>query len=79
MGEHMLYITNHDVPGVIGSIGQTTHQCNINIANLHLGRAKSGGDAIALLEIDAPPEQSALEQLRAQPDIYGVTYLSFPA
>ncbi len=78
LGEHMLYITNRDVPGVIGSIGNTASQCGINIANLHLGRAESGGNAIALLEIDATPEQSALDQLRAQPDITGASYLHFP-
>jgi len=79
LGEHMLYIANQDAPGVIGHIGLTTSQCGINIANLRLGRVESGGDAIALLEIDNEPGSEELDKLRELPDINGVTYLHFPA
>jgi len=75
----MLYITNQDVPGVIGNIGMTASRCGINIANLHLGRADSGGKAIAVLEIDNKPSDVDLDQFRALPDINNITYLHFPA
>ncbi len=78
LGEHMLYITNNDVPGVIGHIGVTTSECGINIANLHLGRADSGGNAIALLEVDAEPSENDLLRLQDLSDIQKVTYLHFP-
>ncbi|MEM7082111.1 MAG: phosphoglycerate dehydrogenase [Pseudomonadota bacterium] len=60
-GPHMVYLTNSDQPGVIGAIGTFAAQNDINIANMHLGRRHSGGEAIALLEVDAPlgPEQLA--------------------
>ena len=79
LGEHMLYITNEDVPGVIGVIGTTTCDSGINIANMHLGRDKSGGNAMVLLEIDETPGDEDLERLRAMPYISSVRYLHFPA
>jgi len=33
IGEHMVYTTNEDVPGIIGSLGQTLGSNDVNIAN----------------------------------------------
>ncbi|MEE9428247.1 MAG: phosphoglycerate dehydrogenase [Paracoccaceae bacterium] len=52
IGQHMLYTTNNDVPGIIGALGQTLGQGGVNIANFTLGRAEQTGDAIALLYVD---------------------------
>ncbi|MCV2867415.1 phosphoglycerate dehydrogenase [Defluviimonas sp. WL0002] len=52
IGSHMLYTTNEDVPGIIGTLGQTLGKAGVNIANFTLGRASAGGDAIALLYLD---------------------------
>lgn len=79
LGEHMLYITNQDTPGVIGDIGTSAADSNINIANLHLGREVSGGKAIALLEIDAQPSNDAMQKLSALANINTVKYLHFPS
>jgi D-3-phosphoglycerate dehydrogenase len=79
LGEHMLYITNQDTPGVIGDIGSSAAASNINIANLHLGREASGGKAIALLEIDALPSDDAMQKLSALANINAVKYLHFPS
>jgi len=79
LGEHMLYLTNLDTPGVIGDIGTTTAQRGINIANLHLGRDSNSGNAIALLEVDEKPSDEDLNQLRSLANINGVQYLNFPA
>lgn len=76
-GEHMLYITNQDEPGVIGAIGNFTADRGINIANMHLGRRESRGDAISLLEIDAPIQQNDLEALRSIEHIRDAQYLCF--
>ena len=65
IGAHMLYTTNEDVPGIIGTLGQTMGENGVNIANFTLGRNKPGGDAIALLYIDAPAAAPALEKLAA--------------
>ena len=76
-GEHMLYLTNEDRPGVIGAIGMFAAQNNINIANMHLGRREHGGDAIALLEIDAPVEPNLVTALRELEHIRDASYLQF--
>jgi D-3-phosphoglycerate dehydrogenase len=52
VGRHMVYTTNEDVPGIIGTLGQTMGENNVNIANFTLGRADVKGEAIALLYVD---------------------------
>jgi len=52
IGAHMLYTTNEDVPGIIGTLGTTLGRNGVNIANFTLGRADKGGEAIALLYVD---------------------------
>jgi len=52
IGEHMLYTTNRDVPGIIGLMGAIMGKHSVNIANFTLGRTGAGGDAIALLYLD---------------------------
>ncbi len=62
---HMLVTRNRDVPGVIGRIGTILGAAGVNISRFHLGRRERGGEAMAVIEVDAPVEQAALEQLRA--------------
>lgn len=76
-GDHMLYITNQDQPGTIGSIGNFAADKGINIANMHLGRRESRSDAISLLEIDAPIAPADLEEFRTIDNIREVHYLNF--
>lgn len=78
LGQHMLYFTNDDTPGVIGAIGTAAGSKGINIANLHLGRHRDEPTAIALLEVDAVVAQDDLTALRAIPGINNVQYLHFP-
>ena len=54
IGSNMLYTTNVDVPGIIGLLGNTMGKNDVNIANFTLGRSAIGGEAIALLYVDAP-------------------------
>lgn len=63
IGEHMLYTTNDDVPGIIGTLGQTMGENGVNIANFTLGRNAPKGEAIALLYLDAPPPAAVLKKL----------------
>jgi len=69
VGQNMIYISNTDVPGMIGFMGTTLGNAKVNIANFQLGRDKEGGDAIALLYVDGPVEQAVLNQLTANPAI----------
>ena len=63
IGEHMLYTTNKDVPGIIGTLGRVLGESNVNIANFTLGRSSVGSDAIALLYIDNPLPAEAIAGL----------------
>lgn len=65
IGTHMLYTTNKDVPGIIGTLGQVMGENSVNIANFTLGRSSVGADAIALLYIDNPLPDTAMASLDA--------------
>jgi D-3-phosphoglycerate dehydrogenase len=65
VGAHMLYTTNEDVPGIIGTLGQTMGENGVNIANFTLGRSEVGGGAIALLYVDAEVPAPVREKLSA--------------
>lgn len=65
IGRHMLYTTNDDMPGIIGTLGQTLGQNDVNIANFTLGRSEAGANAIALLYLDAQPPAAVLDKLKA--------------
>lgn len=69
---HMLVMRNRDVPGVIGRVGTILGDRGVNISRFHLGRRERGGEAIAMIEIDANLEQEALATLRALPEILDV-------
>ncbi len=65
IGAHMVYTTNEDVPGIIGTLGSTMGANDVNIANFTLGRSEAKGEAIALLYVDEPvpaPAIAALEK-----------------
>lgn len=62
---HMLVTRNRDVPGVIGRIGSILGEHNVNISRFHLGRRERGGEAMAVIETDAPLRKEALDELRS--------------
>ncbi|MEM6308004.1 MAG: phosphoglycerate dehydrogenase, partial [Pseudomonadota bacterium] len=65
IGQHMLYTTNEDVPGIIGLLGNTMGKNGVNIANFTLGRDSVGGEAIALLYIDHAVSDEVITALDA--------------
>jgi len=62
---HMLVMRNRDVPGVIGSVGTILGNGGVNISRFHLGRRERGGEAIAVIEVDAPVSRDTLQKLRS--------------
>ncbi|MGB3538818.1 MAG: phosphoglycerate dehydrogenase [Mesorhizobium sp.] len=77
VGQHMLYTTNADVPGIIGLLGTLCGENGVNIANFQLGRDRQGGDAIALLYLDAPFPEKVLAEVRANKSIDSAKRLQF--
>ncbi|MFO1090441.1 MAG: phosphoglycerate dehydrogenase [Hyphomicrobiales bacterium] len=76
-GRHMLYVTNDDKPGFIGSFGMLMGDAGINIATFHLGRDTPGGSAIALVEVDGPVPARVLNRLQALPQVRQARLLEF--
>ena len=62
---HMILMRNHDVPGVIGRVGTILGERGVNIGHFHLGRRERGGEAMAVVEIDAPLKDETLDELRS--------------
>lgn len=77
LGPHMLYITNEDKPGLIGALGTTLGDADVNIATFHLGRAAPGDEAIALIEVDENLTQAVVEKIKAIPQIKQAVPLRF--
>jgi len=72
ISKHMLILSNRDVPGVIGKLGNVLGKHNINIAGFHLGRLKEKGSAVAVINIDSPPTSEALRELRETSNVLEV-------
>jgi D-3-phosphoglycerate dehydrogenase len=62
---YMLVTRSNDVPGVIGRVGTTLGERGVNISRFHLGRRERGGDAIAVIETDAPLDDGTLSAIRS--------------
>ena len=61
---HLLFFRNRDVPGVVGLIGTILGRAGVNIAGIHLGRAKGQGDAVSIINVDSEVPQEALAEIR---------------
>ena len=79
IASNMLYTTNKDVPGIIGALGLTLGTNGVNIANFTLGRAASGGEAIALLSVDSRVPAPVVKQLKETGLFQQIKPLSFEA
>ncbi|MBW1979818.1 MAG: phosphoglycerate dehydrogenase [Deltaproteobacteria bacterium] len=72
---HMLLITNYDRPGVIGFIGTTLGNHQVNIADMHLSRVRSKGTAICLVTVDGTVPPAAFQALRDFENIIQVVFI----
>jgi D-3-phosphoglycerate dehydrogenase len=72
-----LLITQHrDVPGMIGKVGTLLGQQNVNISTMQVSRNAIGGDAIMVLSVDRPADETTIAALRTIPGINSVRSLS---
>ena len=76
-GTHMLYVTNKDKPGFVGSIGTVLGNAKINMATFNLGRNTEGGDAICIVETDGGVPESVMEEVRKLAHVQHVKALKF--
>lgn len=66
---HMLVMRNRDVPGVIGRVGTILGEGGVNISRFHLGRRERGGEAMAVIEVDAAIDKETLGALRSMEQV----------
>jgi len=74
----LLAFTHHDVPGLIGYIGTVFGKHNVNIASMNVGRQMPGGEAIAVLNLDNPPPEEALKEVKNHEKIYNINVVKLP-
>jgi D-3-phosphoglycerate dehydrogenase / 2-oxoglutarate reductase len=74
----LLVFTHRDMPGLIGHIGTVFGKHNVNIAQMNVGRQVAGGEAIAILNLDNPPPEAALTEVRAHAQIHNVCLVKLP-
>jgi len=78
---NMVLIVNKDQPGVIGTVGTSFGDAQVNIADMVISREVDGegkATALMLLKIDSPPPDALLNRLRARPNILRVKSLVLP-
>jgi D-3-phosphoglycerate dehydrogenase / 2-oxoglutarate reductase len=75
----LMVFTHRDVPGIIGRVGTIFGRQQINIAQMAVGRAGPGGEAVGVLNLDQEPTAAALAEVTNSPDINSATVIRLPA
>ncbi|HUS57079.1 MAG TPA: phosphoglycerate dehydrogenase [Planctomycetota bacterium] len=60
----LVIMLNKDRPGLIGEFGRIMAKRNINISSMTFGCKVPGGDAMTVLNLDAKPCETVLEEIR---------------
>jgi D-3-phosphoglycerate dehydrogenase/(S)-sulfolactate dehydrogenase len=68
----ILVMHNDDKPGVIGNVGRTLGEAQVNIAQFALARDRKSGEALALVNVDSAAAPEVLERLRRLPNVRNV-------
>jgi D-3-phosphoglycerate dehydrogenase len=74
----LLVFTHQDVPGIIGRVGTIFGEYNVNIAQMAVGRARPGGDAIGVLNLDGPPDPAAIRAVLEHSAIHTASVIKLP-
>ena len=75
----LFVFTHKDVPGIIGRVGSVFGQHQVNIAQMSVGRAAPGRNAVGILNLDSPPPEAARQAVSAQPDVQRAEVVELPA
>ncbi len=74
----LLVFRHRDVPGIIGGVGTIFGKHGVNIAQMAVGRAAPGGEAVGVLNLDSEPTAAALAEVRGLPAITSATVVHLP-
>ena len=59
-----LFLTNHDEPGVVGTVGTILGEGGINISRMQLALVPERKEAAMLVNVDSSPTDEIMERLR---------------
>jgi D-3-phosphoglycerate dehydrogenase len=79
---NMVLIINQDQPGVIGTVGSSFGDAQVNIADMVISReiGKDGkATALMVIKTDSAPTDALVNRLRARPNILRVQPVVLPA
>ncbi len=74
----LMVFFHRDIPGIIGAVGSIFGQHNINIAQMAVGRAAPGAEAVGILNLDEVPSEEAMAEVRAHPAIGHAVTIQLP-
>jgi D-3-phosphoglycerate dehydrogenase len=66
---HLLLLENRDMPGMVGAYGTLLGKHDVNIAQMSLSRDTRDGTALVVLNLDSPPAEAVMSDLRRLPNI----------
>lgn len=73
-----LFVHHRDVPGALAAITGALSGRSINIATISTFRARRGGDAYTVAELDETPCPEVLDELRKVPGVSFATAITIP-
>lgn len=74
----LLVLGNNDKPGVIGDLGTLLGKNSINISRMHFGRAKKGGRAISVFNVDTSVSKNIISSIKKLPNVLSVKKIHLP-
>lgn len=74
----LLVFRHRDVPGIIGAVGTIFGRHGVNIAQMAVGRAAPGGEAVGILNLDSEPPSEAMAEVRSLPAITSASVVRLP-
>jgi D-3-phosphoglycerate dehydrogenase len=66
---YMLVVHNDDTPGVIGRVGTTLGDAEINISNMDVGQSPRGEAALMVIATEVPVPAEVVERVTRQPGV----------
>jgi D-3-phosphoglycerate dehydrogenase len=74
----LMVFFHRDIPGIIGAVGSIFGRHEINIAQMAVGRAAPGAEAVGVLNLDDIPSEEAMAEVRAHPAINHAVIIQLP-
>ncbi|MEK6238864.1 MAG: phosphoglycerate dehydrogenase [Planctomycetales bacterium] len=75
----LLVFRHQDKPGTIGAMGTNLGGHQVNIGQMAVGREQPCGEALGVLNLDAPPPEEAIQEILEQSHIHSCQVIQLPS